>query len=72
MDAILHILGGFIVAGIFIVSDLPKPWVIAALFWFGLLREMWQHSWQPPDSWHVVAEALGWPIGALLAALLFS
>lgn len=68
LDNLLHLVGGFALATLLIVVGVPRDWAVAALFWFGLLREMWQHEWRLPSTLHVWAEALSWFVGALLAA----
>jgi hypothetical protein len=68
-DNLFHLVGGAAIAAFLIVCGIPETWAISALFWFGLLREMYQHAWHLPKTMHVWFEAVAWPIGALVAAL---
>jgi hypothetical protein len=74
-DEMLHVFGG---AGILWLAQLalgpPLPalellCLVVLVAGFGIGREIWQHG-EIPHTAHVWREALAWPIGAAVAALL--
>jgi hypothetical protein len=71
-DYLLHFLGGGVIVGITVASShwlIPFLMVIVLVV-FGWGREKMQHDWRLPLTRHQKIEALAWPAGGLVAALL--
>ncbi len=64
LGALLHLLGG---AGLLLFAVSPLWAQVLLILAFGVTREIRQHDFSlTPHQW---TEALAWPVGAILAAL---